>query len=88
MNNLADPSKLGPGIAVAFVATVYGVGSANIFFLPMAGKMKLKVKGLMMTKELILEGLLSIATGENPRSIQEKLEGFLTESQRKGIVKK
>lgn len=88
MNNLADPSKLGPGIAVAFVATVYGVGSANIFFLPMAGKMKLKVKALMMTKELILEGLLSIAIGENPRSIQEKLEGFLTESQRKGIVKK
>lgn len=88
MENLADPSKLGGGIAVAFVATVYGVGSANMIFLPMAGKMKLKVKAIMMTKELVLEGLLSIATGENPRHIQEKLEGFLTESQRKGIVKK
>lgn len=88
MENLADPSKLGGGIAVAFVATVYGVGSANLIFLPMAGKMKLKVKAMIVTKELILEGLLSIATGENPRHIQEKLEGFLSEAQRKGIEKK
>lgn len=88
MENLADPSKLGSGIAVAFVATVYGVGSANFIFLPMAGKMKLKVKAMIVTRELILEGLLSIATGENPRHIQEKLEGFLSEAQRKGIEKK
>lgn len=87
MENLADPSKLGAGIATAFVATVYGVGSANLMFLPLAGKMKLKVKSHMLTKELILEGLLSIATGENPRHIQEKLEGFLTEAQRKGVKK-
>lgn len=88
MENLADPSKLGSGIAVAFVATVYGVGSANLIFLPLAGKMKLKVKSMIVTRELILEGLLSIATGENPRHIQEKLEGFLSEAQRKGIEKK
>jgi chemotaxis protein MotA len=88
MENLADPSKLGAGIATAFVATVYGVGSANLIFLPLAGKLKLKIKHVTVTKELILEGLISIATGENPRHIQEKLEGFLTEAQRKGMEKK
>lgn len=88
MENLADPSKLGGGIAVAFVATVYGVGSANLIFLPLAGKMKVKIRTAAVVKELILEGLVSIAAGENPRQIKEKLEGFLSEADRKGIEKK
>jgi len=87
MENLADPSKLGAGIAVAFVATIYGVVSANLVFLPLAGKLKLKGRLEGITKELIVEGLLSIAVGENPRVIQEKLEGFLDKAERQRVKK-
>jgi chemotaxis protein MotA len=83
MENLADPSKLGSGIAVAFVATVYGVGAANLFFLPMGGKIKMKAKELVMGKLMVIEGLIAVAQGENPRMIEEKLSGFLPTSQKK-----
>lgn len=76
MENLADPSKLGAGIAVAFVATIYGLASANFFYLPVAGKLKVKVRKDMIKREMIIEGLVAIADGENPRYIEEKLEGF------------
>ncbi len=82
MENLADPSKLGGGIAVAFVATVYGVGAANLFFLPMGGKIKMKAKELVVARMMIIEGLVALAQGENPRMIEEKLSGYLPESQR------
>lgn len=82
MENLADPSKLGSGIATAFVATVYGVGSANLFFLPMGGKIKLKTKELVQSRMLIIEGLVSLAQAENPKMIEEKLYGYLPEAQR------
>jgi chemotaxis protein MotA len=82
MENLADPSKLGSGIAVAFVATIYGVGAANLFFLPMGGKIKLKTKELVLARQLIIEGLVSLAQAENPKMIEEKLGGYLPESQR------
>lgn len=87
MENLADPSKLGSGIATAFVATVYGVLSANLIFLPVASKLKMRGQMEAMTRQLIIEGLMSIAGGENPRLIQEKLEGFLAERQKKKIKK-
>jgi len=83
MENLADPSALGGGIAVAFVATVYGVGSANLLFLPMGGKIKMKAKELVVGKVVVIEGLVAVAQGENPRMIEEKLSGFLPESERK-----
>ena len=83
MENLADPSKLGGGIAVAFVATVYGVGAANLFFLPMGGKIKMKAKELVIGKLMVIEGLISVAQGENPRMIEEKLSGFLPTSSKK-----
>ena len=83
MENLADPSALGSGIAVAFVATVYGVGGANLFFLPMGSKIKIKAKDLIAGKLMVVEGLLSVAQGENPRMIEEKLSGFLPSSERK-----
>ena len=83
MENLADPSKLGGGIAVAFVATVYGVGAANLFFLPMGGKIKMKAKELVMGKLMVIEGLISVAQGENPRMIEEKLSGFLPTSEKR-----
>lgn len=83
MENLADPQKLGAGIAVAFVATVYGVGSANLLYLPIAGKMKIKVREAVIRQEMIIEGLIALSEGENPRRVEEKLVGFLRESQRK-----
>lgn len=76
MENLSDPSKLGPGIAVAFVATVYGVGMANLFFLPMANKAKRKVGLEKERKTLIAEGVLSIQAGLNPRVLEDKLNAL------------
>ena len=77
MNNLADPSTLGPGIAVAFVATIYGVGLANLLFLPTANKLKTIIGQRMQYRELLLDGLVSIAEGDNPRNIESKLQGYL-----------
>jgi len=77
MENLSDPSKLGGGIAVAFVATIYGVGSANLFFLPMSGKLKYLVEQEVVMREMLIEGLVSIANGENPRVIESKLQGYI-----------
>jgi len=77
MGNLADPAQLGNGIAVAFVATIYGIGSANLFFLPIANKIKVIVMRQSRYREMLLEGILSIAEGENPRSIELKLQGFM-----------
>jgi len=77
MQNLADPSKLGKGIAAAFTATVYGIGLANLFFLPIANKLKTAVAAQSHVREMIIEGMISIAQGENPRSIESKLHGYL-----------
>ncbi|MCA9472461.1 MAG: flagellar motor protein [Nitrospirales bacterium] len=82
MENLADPSSLGGGIAVAFVATIYGVGGANLIFLPAGGKIKLKAKELIIGKLMVIEGLVSVAQGENPRMIEEKLSGYLSEAEK------
>jgi chemotaxis protein MotA len=79
MQNLADPSKLGQGIAAAFTATVYGIGLANLVFLPVAAKLKSIVAQQSHVREMIIEGLISIAQGENPRSIESKLQSFLHE---------
>lgn len=76
MNNLADPSKLGSGIATAFVATIYGVGFANLLFLPMANKLKSQVRSQTQFREMLVEGVISIAEGENPRNIETKLQGY------------
>lgn len=77
MGNLADPSLLGSGIAVAFVATIYGVGFANLFLLPVANKLKSIVLRQSRYREMLLEGILSISEGENPRAIELKLQGFM-----------
>ena len=76
MANLNDPSKLGHGIAAAFVATIYGIASANLFLLPMASKLKSVIAELTRMREMIVEGLISISRGENPRNIEAKLKGF------------
>jgi chemotaxis protein MotA len=77
MENLTDPMKLGSGIAVAFVATIYGVGSANLVFLPIAGKLRALIDAQVLYRELVLDGLLGIANGENPKLIEARLQGFL-----------
>ncbi len=76
MNNLEDPSKLGAGIATAFVATIYGVGFANLFFLPVASKLRTIVSEQIQLKELLLDGIVSIAEGQNPRNIESRLSGY------------
>ncbi len=80
MQNLSDPSKLGAGIAVAFVATVYGVGSANLIFIPFSTRLKFKYQKVFVLKELIIEGILSIQAGESPALIERKLNAFVLDS--------
>ena len=77
MENLSDPSKLGAGIAVAFVATIYGVGLANLVFLPMANKLKSHINRLVVQREMIVDGLVGIANGDNPRIIESRLQGYV-----------
>ena len=78
MENLSDPSKLGAGIAVAFVATIYGVGLANLVFLPMANKLKAHIARLVVHREMIVDGLVGIANGDNPRIIESRLQGYVS----------
>ncbi len=80
MQNLTNPELLGQGIATAFVATIYGVGSANLIFLPIANKLKLHVLALTQAREMLTEGIIAIADGENPRNIKLKLSGYLHEA--------
>ncbi len=77
LQNLADPSKLGHGIAAAFTATVYGIGLANLLFLPMAAKLKAIIQRQTQFREMVIDGMLCIAQGENPRAIEAKLQGYL-----------
>ena len=77
MENLSDPSKLGAGIAVAFVATIYGVGLANLVFLPIANRIKFTIARRVTEREIISDGLIGIAQGDNPRIIEARLKGYL-----------
>jgi chemotaxis protein MotA len=77
MENLSDPTKLGAGIAVAFVATIYGVGLANLVYLPIAGKLKYYIGRMVATREMLIDGLVGIAVGDNPRIIEGRLRGYL-----------
>ncbi len=76
MRNLADPGELGAGIAIAFVATIYGVAIANLILLPIANKLNLYITQQSQVKELFIDGILYIADGENPRAIEMKLSGY------------
>jgi chemotaxis protein MotA len=78
MANLSDPSKLGHGIAAAFVATIYGIAFANLLFLPMASKIKAVIYGQTQMRVMVIEGLIAIAQGENPRNIEAKLAGYFS----------
>jgi chemotaxis protein MotA len=80
MKNLDNIQEVGRGIAVAFVATIYGVGIANLFFLPFAGKMRIRIRDGHRRREMMLEGVISILEGINPRMLQVKLAGFVDDS--------
>lgn len=77
MENLSDPSRLGGGIAVAFVATIYGVGLANLVFLPVANKLKSNLQHEVMRREMLLNAWVSIASGDHPRIVEERLYAYL-----------
>jgi len=77
MSNLENANSLGQGIAVAFVATIYGVAFANLLLLPLAGRLKAVIHQQAQYRQMLLEGLLSVAEGENPRSIELKLQAFM-----------
>ena len=78
MENLSDPARLGGGIAVAFVATVYGVGSANLVFLPMAKKLFAAIGRMVVMREMFVDGLVGIANGDNPRVIESRMESYFS----------
>jgi chemotaxis protein MotA len=82
MGKLDKPDEIGPGIATAFVATFYGVFTANVLWLPLANKLKNNSKNEQHYLNVVIEGLMSIQSGDNPRIVREKLEGFLQPSQR------
>lgn len=78
-----DPSAIGPGMAVALITTFYGAFMANLIFLPLAGKLKVRSGQEIQIKEMIIEGVISIQAGENPRMIEQKLRAFLPPKNRK-----
>jgi chemotaxis protein MotA len=82
MQHLDNIQEVGRGIAVAFVATIYGVGIANLFFLPMAGKMRIRIHDEYQRREMMLEGVISIMEGINPRMLEVKLSGFVDQADR------
>ena len=77
MQNLGEPSKLGGGIAVAFVATIYGVAFANLLFVPVANKLKSIIMQQTHMREMVVDGLVGIANGDNPRLIEIKLQSYI-----------
>lgn len=79
MSFITDPEKLGAGVATAFIATIYGVGLANLLFLPMANKLKQQVEQKMLFHELLAEGVIAISQGESPANIELKLEAYRVE---------
>lgn len=88
LKKLDDPGSIGPSMAVALITTFYGSLLANLIFIPIANKLKLKSKEEILRKEIMVEGLLSIQAGENPRIIEEKLKAFLPPKSRKSVSAK
>ncbi len=86
LGSMTEPDKLGGAIAVAFLATLYGVASANVLWIPFGTKIKIKSAKEVLLMELVLEGILSIQAGENPRVIREKLMTFLPPQTREAAV--
>lgn len=85
LGRLASPEALGPAVALAFIATLYGISFANLFWLPIANKLKLNLANTKLQKELVLEAMISIQQGENPSIMKDKLEDYLNEKEKKKL---
>ena len=83
LQNMSDPSSIGPSMSIALLTTFYGALMANILFLPMAGKLKTRSKEELLIHEIILVGIQSLVAGENPRVMEQKLLGYLPPKERK-----
>jgi len=80
-----DPSRIGPAMAVALITTFYGVILANLIFLPIAGKLKTRSADEIMMKQLLISGILSVQSGDNPRILEQKLHSFISPGERKSV---
>jgi len=85
LSNLAEPEELGHSIATAFIATLYGVVTANILWLPLSSKLKQKSEKELHVRSLMVEGVLAVQAGENPRIVREKLDAFLAPAERSAV---
>ncbi len=88
LQSMDDPSTIGPAMAIALLTTFYGAVAANVFFLPMVGKLKTRSQSEILKKELIVEGMNSILAGENPRIMEQKLHAYLAPKDRQSVYKK
>jgi chemotaxis protein MotA len=86
LSNIADPSQLAGAIALAFIATLYGIMTANLIWLPLANKLKMKHTHEQLVKHIMLEGILSLQSGDNPRIVEQKLKAFLARNFAKNIT--
>ena len=86
LQSLDDPSTIGPAMAVALLTTFYGAIFANVIFMPISGKLKTRSSEETLLKELIVEGVLSISAGENPRILEQKLHAFLAPKLRESVI--
>lgn len=85
LSNMSDPSQIGAGMAVALLTTLYGAILANVVFIPCGGKLKVRTGRELLMKEVIIEGILSIQSGDNPRVVEQKLKAFISPAQREAI---
>ena len=86
LQNLSDPTSIGQGMATALLTTLYGAMLANMLFLPLAGKLEVRAKQEALLRELMIEGIVAIQSGEKPQLIKEKLKGFLSPDVREAMV--
>jgi chemotaxis protein MotA len=85
LNNLTNPETIGPSMAVALLTTFYGTLLANLVFIPMAGKLEMKTEEEVFLKQIVIEGVIGVQSGQNPKILEEKLSAFLSSEQKKII---
>jgi chemotaxis protein MotA len=85
LRSLEDPSQIGSGMATALITTFYGALMANLIFLPIAGKLRTRTRSEILIKEVIIEGILSIQSGDNPRIVEQKLKAFISPKLRENV---
>ena len=86
LQNLSDPSKIGGGMATALLTTLYGAMAANMLFIPLAGKLDVRAGEEALLRELMIEGIVAIQSGEGPQLIKEKLKSFVAPSAREAVA--